>query len=317
MTQCFAQISDPHLSSLEAVRPAQLLNKRLLGYLSWRRKRRFEHRREVLDALHSDLSGQTLDQLLISGDLTHIGLPSEFREARQWLQQLGAPRDVALVPGNHDACVAASWEDTFAHWEDYLASDDPPADGRAIYPCYRERGNIAFIGLSSACVTAPLMATGEVDAAQLEALPGLLSDARSAGLFRVVFIHHSPVPGAEKWRKRLRNALAVADILADNGVELVLHGHGHRARQTWLDSRDGRVPVLAVPSASALGLHGADLAAYNLYRVSAAAGGWRLDVESRRYDPGRSCFAPSGETSLVLERTFATRPDRASLTGRP
>ncbi|RLA48224.1 MAG: metallophosphoesterase, partial [Gammaproteobacteria bacterium] len=47
MSQTFAQISDPHLSSLEGVHARDLLNKRVFGYLSWRRKRRFEHRAEV------------------------------------------------------------------------------------------------------------------------------------------------------------------------------------------------------------------------------------------------------------------------------
>ena len=69
MTQCFAQISDPHLSSLTGARARDLLNKRALGYLSWRRKRRFEHRTEVLEALQRDLSITALDQLLVTGDL--------------------------------------------------------------------------------------------------------------------------------------------------------------------------------------------------------------------------------------------------------
>ena len=52
----FAQLSDPHLTSLEQVRWRQLLNKRLFGYLSWRRKRRHEHRSEVLDARRAEWS---------------------------------------------------------------------------------------------------------------------------------------------------------------------------------------------------------------------------------------------------------------------
>ena len=80
MSQRFAHLSDPHLSSLEGVRASQLINKRALGYLSWKRRRRFEHRREVLDALQNDLDMASLDQLLVTGDLTHVGLPQEFEE---------------------------------------------------------------------------------------------------------------------------------------------------------------------------------------------------------------------------------------------
>ena len=37
MPQCFAQLSDPHLSSLEHVRARDLLKKLALGYLTRRR----------------------------------------------------------------------------------------------------------------------------------------------------------------------------------------------------------------------------------------------------------------------------------------
>ena len=50
----FAQLSDPHLSTLDNVRWYQLLSKRWMGYLSWLKKRRHEHRAEVL-AAHPEL----------------------------------------------------------------------------------------------------------------------------------------------------------------------------------------------------------------------------------------------------------------------
>ena len=116
--QRFAQISDPHLSSLEGVPARDLMSKRALGYLSWRLRRRFEHRTEVLAALERDLQQFALDQLLVTGDLTHLGLPREFRQALAWLRQLGEPQEVAVIPGNHDASVATPWRDTFALWRD-------------------------------------------------------------------------------------------------------------------------------------------------------------------------------------------------------
>ena len=64
MTQRFAQLSDPHLSTLNNVHPRDLLNKRALGYLSWLHRRRHEHRREVLDAelFHSLLEAHVLSE---------------------------------------------------------------------------------------------------------------------------------------------------------------------------------------------------------------------------------------------------------------
>ena len=303
--QRFAQISDPHLSSLEGVLARDLMSKRALGYLSWRLRRRFEHRTEVLAALKRDLQQFALDQLLVTGDLTHLGLPREFRQALAWLRQLGEPQEVAVIPGNHDASVATPWQDTFALWRDYMASDTPtalPDSLSSLYPSLRSRGDIAFIGLSTACPKPPFMATGTAGAAQLARLPALLDSAHAAGQFRVIYIHHSPLPGKDKWRKRLTDANRVQDIIARHGAELVLHGHGHRALHDELTTIHGSAPVIAVPSASALGLHGGNVAGYNCYSVEHCDGGWRLAIESRDYLRTSGEFTAGESRSVILPR---------------
>jgi 3',5'-cyclic AMP phosphodiesterase CpdA len=306
MRQSFAQLSDPHLTSLADARPRDLLSKRALGYLSWRRKRRFEHRIEVLDALQRDLTGVALDQLLVTGDLTHIGLPSEFQQAAQWLQALGEPENVAVVPGNHDACVAAPWAQTFALWQDYMASDGTTADTdpKPRFPSLRVRGDVAFIGLSTGCPKAPLMATGTLGQEQLRQLSPLLKSAASKAQFRVVYLHHCPLTGHERWRKRLTDAPAMQALLEEHGAELVLHGHGHRAHFNELPSRAGTVPVLAVPSASAMGLHGRDTAQYNRYSVERNQRGWELTIESRGYKPESGEFGEDSRRTLQLDRQY-------------
>jgi 3',5'-cyclic AMP phosphodiesterase CpdA len=283
----FAHISDPHLTSLDQASPRQLLNKRLLGYISWRRKRRAEHQTGVLQALQSDLETEELVQLVITGDLTHIGLPQEFTQAASWLQQLGNPNDIAVVPGNHDACVKMPWKDGLAHWQAFMNSDDTSDPG---FPSLRVRQGIAFIGLSSACATPPLMASGTLGKEQLSGLASTLKQTAEAGLFRVVYLHHPPLPGTEKWRKRLTDAPELSDIIKQQGAELILHGHGHRAQQHELETCDGKVLVAAVPSASALGLHGADTAAYSNYAVINGTEGWILDIQERRYQPEQDTF---------------------------
>ena len=300
--QLFAQISDPHLSTLEGVQWRQLLSKRALGYLSWSRRRRFEHRPEVLDALRQDLQQFDLEQLLVTGDLTHVGLPMEFRQALAWLRTLGTPGDVLVIPGNHDASVATPWEDTFSLWRDYMASDELAAGDNKLFPSLRVRGRIAFIGLSTACPKPPFMATGTVSAEQLQQLPRLLDAAREQGLFRVVHLHHSPLPGKEIWRKRLTNAPQVLQLIIDHGAELVLHGHGHRAHYDELATSQGMAPVIAVPSASAMGLHGGNAAAYNCYQVTTGGEGWQLQVRSRQYQPESKTFAETDIKTVCLVR---------------
>jgi 3',5'-cyclic AMP phosphodiesterase CpdA len=53
-----AHISDPHLAPLPTPPLGALIGKRLMGYLSWRTKRRKVHRAEVLTALTHDLKTQ-------------------------------------------------------------------------------------------------------------------------------------------------------------------------------------------------------------------------------------------------------------------
>ena len=146
------------------------------------------------------------------------------------------------------------------------------------------------------------MATGTLGDRQLSMLPELLRETREQGLFRVLYLHHCPIPGVEKWRKRLTDAPALEQLLREHGVELVLHGHGHRAHQHTLETADGNACVVAVPSASALGLHGADVAHYNRYHVTRTAQGWQLGIETRGFERDSGRFEAHGAREITLSR---------------
>ncbi|TCO76282.1 metallophosphoesterase family protein [Chromatocurvus halotolerans] len=274
----FVHFSDPHLTALPPLwgqvpsgpDPENRM-KRRLSHLSWQRKRRFEHRHEVLALLVAHIRQASPAQILLTGDLTHIGQEDEFREAAQWLRSVASPRDLALVPGNHDATASDSRRFQREHWADYLRGDD----GSDSWPSLRVRQGVAFIGLDSAVVTPPLLAAGRVGDSQRQRLGQLLEDCRAQGLFRVVYLHHCPLPGLEKWRKRLVDAGQLRDTLTQAGVELVLHGHGHRYHQHDLQTATGTARVIAAPSASARGLHGKDVAACNAFSLGNTADGAR------------------------------------------
>jgi 3',5'-cyclic AMP phosphodiesterase CpdA len=299
----FAHVSDPHLSTLEDVRRRDLLNKRLLGYLSWRSHRREEHRTEVLDAMVRDLAHAGPQHTVITGDLTHLGLPSEFREVAGWLAGLGPPENVTVIPGNHETYVSTSREESFDHWLPYLSSDVPVPDRNlrdGLFPALRIREHVAFIGLSSARPSAPFLAVGSLGRNQLQALDRILEETRDRRLYRVLLIHHPPLAETLGWRKRLTDSWALRKILQRQGVELVLHGHAHRATLGWLDTPAGRAPVIGVPSASAIGHKPGRCARYNICRVCRADAGWDLEIEARAYSPELDRFISAGK---VLERT--------------
>lgn len=299
----FAQLSDPHLSTLDNARWYQLLSKRLLGYISWRKKRRHEHRSEVLTALQLDLEKNRPDHLLVTGDLTHISLPDEFKQAQQWLQSLGDPKNVSVIPGNHDAYVRVPWQQGLAHWQDYMASDDAATvSGPDIFPSLRVRGPIAFIGLSSAVPAPPFLATGRLGKTQLERLKVLLKQTGEQGLFRVVFLHHPPVPGQEKWRKRLTDDRSLCEVLDEYGAELVLHGHMHRSIDNQIEIPGGHIPVFGIPSASAIGELSGRASQYFRYQVEEKNHEWQLDVLVRSYNYSEHSFKPERQLTLTIPK---------------
>lgn len=305
-TLVFAHLSDPHLSSLEHVRIQDLLNKRVLGYLSWKRHRRREHLSEVLAALVCDLNLTRPDHVVVTGDLTHLGLPSEFRQVRRWLDTVGGPKDVTVVPGNHDAYVHTPWAQTFALWAPYMDSDMPasfhPSSQRTqtTFPSLRVRGQVAFIGLSTARPSAPFFATGSLGPKQLQHLGELLAETGRKALFRTVLIHHPPTSGTISWRKRLTDRHALRSILAKHGVELVLHGHSHRSSLSQIDTRGGRTPVIGVPSASAIGVRRGRRAQYHIYQVTKHAESWTVRLDVRGYSPGDERFVSEGGNELGM-----------------
>src|SRR5580693_7896786 len=160
-----AHLSDPHLAPLPAPRLRDIANKRALGYLNWKRNRRKFHRREVLDALVSDIRSQAPDHIAVTGDLVNLALEAEFAPSRAWLESVGAPDRVTVVPGNHDAYVRATQHRFAEAWGSYLGGDDTTG---AAFPSQRRRGPLVLISLSSAVPTPPLMAMGTLGQTQLE-----------------------------------------------------------------------------------------------------------------------------------------------------
>ncbi|HHH43709.1 MAG TPA: metallophosphoesterase [Gammaproteobacteria bacterium] len=289
---CFAHLSDPHLTTLRGVHWQQLLNKRVLGYLSWLHRRRDEHRSEVLDALLRDLQQVHPEHIVVTGDLTHIGLPSEFTQARAWLERLGSAERVTVVPGNHDAYIRTPWSATFAQWEPYMVSDDRAGTAQQpVFPSLRVRNGVALIGLSSATASAPFFATGSLGLEQRQRLSGILQETGAQGLFRVVLLHHPPRVEDEKWRKRLTDGNDLCSILGRDGAELVLHGHSHRPIESAIPWGERTIPVFGIPSASAIGHKPGRRAQYYLYTVARAGDSWSLDVAVRGYRLDSDDFA--------------------------
>ncbi len=271
-----AHLSDLHM----AVEPRgwQLTSKRGLGYINWLRKRKAIHRPEVLDAIVRDLKSQSSDHIAVTGDLVNFSLPDEYARARDWLAALGSPRDVTTLPGNHDVYVPGVEAMPARFWGDYMRGDD----GLDRFPFLRRRGDVALIALSSGVATGPFMATGRLGERQLSRLAEILMQTRDA--FRVVLIHHPPQSPLRRYLRRLVDASALRQVLAEQGAELLLHGHDHRSSLVPLAGPGGtKIPAIGVPSASAAAPHGDEgAAAYHLFKIDRAAKQWRCEMIARQ-----------------------------------
>lgn len=272
MTTAFtlAHLTDVHLGPIVGFAPSTWNLKRATGYLNWRLNRRKIYLRTVLDRLVADLKAQRPNHIAVTGDLVNIGLPKEIELAQHWLAALGSPESVSVVPGNHDIYASMGSDRGVRRWSSYMSSNAAGQSfvGEVEFPYVRVLGSIALVGLNSALPQPPLVAAGELGAAQIERLAGILERLAAEDLVRVVLIHHPPLPGLATRRHDLTDAKALAGVLAQAGAELVLHGHNHQNMLHWAPGPDRDCPVVGLPAAS-LGLAHKDepFGRYNLYHI--------------------------------------------------
>jgi 3',5'-cyclic AMP phosphodiesterase CpdA len=303
-----AHLSDVHLGPIRGFEPRYWTLKRLSGYWNWQRRRRTQHLRHVLDSLVADLQAQAPDHIVVTGDLANIGLPQEHIDALGWLESLGPPDRVSVIPGNHDIYArqiyARQPDPGTRRWSAYMASDlegklHLESGREAEFPFVRRLRGLALIGLNSALPTPPLIAAGRAGRAQLAALASLLDSTGRAGLFRLVCIHHPPLPGQASRTRGLKDAAALQAVLHRCGAELVIHGHNHTNTLVLQPSSRGRpIPIVGVASASLAKRRGHEpLARYNLYRIEGPP--WRIDLI------GRGLADAAGEIGEIERRTLA------------
>lgn len=276
-----AHLSDIHLGPLPKLSLRELASKRVTGYVNWQRNRRRMMFGDTLTSLVGDMKAQAPNHIAVTGDLVNLATRKEVAAARLWLDDLGDPTYVSLVPGNHDAYVPGALKRAYAEWHEYMIGDNPLATVGRAFPYLRVRNRVAIFGVSSAEATAPFFATGSFTRDQALALARLLESCKATGHFRVVMIHHPPISGATSWSKRLIGKQLFSKVIREVGADLVLHGHTHLDTLYWLQGPDGMVPVAGVPSASQSPGSENPAARYNLFEIDGEPGSWALVQRER------------------------------------
>ena len=285
-----AHFSDLHLLSLEGLRPLDLAGKRITGAANLLFNRGGQYLVDAARALVRDVNTLGVDHVVVSGDLSNLSLRSEFSLAREVLGQLTLPASrVTVVPGNHDCYTPDAARDELfeTHLGQLLRGDLQPGPG--VYPFLSLQEDLAVLALSSARVSAPLLAIGTIGGRQLRLAEALLGRPECAGRFRVVVLHHPPCGPHAHWHNNLTDHQAFAAMLSRAGADLVLHGHIHRQTRQALAGPGGEeIPVISAASGTWLSPDDPSRRAqYNLYQIQ----GQRLEqVIVRRFDPGQGVF---------------------------
>jgi len=267
-----AHISDIHLSPLPAVALTDLFSKRITGYLNWKMMRHDALNSETLGSLVEHLKQQNADFTAVTGDLTNLALDAEITRAGQWLKDLGSPERICVAPGNHDAYVPGALEAAQEQWGPYITGETLD---RADFPYVRRVGEMAIVTCSSAVPTRPFLAIGRFEEQQADRLGRILSILKEAGYFRVVLIHHPPNAELQHPSFGLKGNKIFRRVIAEQGAELVLHGHTHRSSIHSIGGPGHEVPVIGVAAASAAqGGTLDDPARYNLFRIEKNGAGW-------------------------------------------
>ncbi len=158
-----------------------------------------------LKASVADINRQSgLSFVLVTGDVTDMGLYANFRAAKDILDGLDVPYHI--IPGNHDT----KW------------SESGGSDFRRIWGDDRfafESGGFRFIGVSQG----PVMKFGDGHFAPQDVrwLDEVLAEAGAAGK-PTFFVTHYPLDGS------VANGYVVLDRLKTVPTVAVLAGHGHR-----------------------------------------------------------------------------------------
>lgn len=276
-----AHISDPHYPIAPHLSWRDTGVKRILGYLSWHRKRKHLHLPDILDKLSDDLKAQNIDHIVIGGDLVNLSLDQEYQKAAQWVATLGAPDKVSLVPGNHDAYR----RDLTLALRKYMGAY--ANDGE--YPFVRTIKDIDLIHLSTAIHTKPFMAIGKIDKAQFTKLEHILK--QSGNRKHIIVLHHPPQKNACQPRKSLINASHFREILSQHNPALILHGHLHHSVKSEIRGKHDMIPVRGCGSCSTKTAH------YHVIEIINNI----LNIEHRTYDEKTGLFKSSEYETLKIK----------------
>ena len=231
------------------------------------------------------LQKQEIEYIFVAGDLTSEGVPHEFYLCEQSILEIatevGVPaKNIVLSLGNHDI----DWNitklyDTYAKdcEKDFpidivkklykniaanvssqsISQISPPIDqGPAPFSGIIDYQEIVVFILNSGwcCTHDQELKHGKLDQTQLKWIGEEAAKYKERNCWKIVLIHHHPtnytypVPGNDP--SMLEEGSELMDIVGQNGIHLVLHGHRHHPRAETVQKNFWENPVTFICAGS-------------------------------------------------------------------
>ncbi|MDX2277120.1 MAG: metallophosphoesterase [Hyphomonadaceae bacterium] len=171
------------------------------------------------------------DAVIVSGDISTIGLQSELNAACEWMRSLGPP--VVVTPGNHDVPYYNPLGRLLFCWDRY----DRATTGLIKSEWHTPDFSIIPINTARGLQMRLNWAQGAISHSQIEAASRALQQA-APGALKIVVTHHpldwpndAPIKGVT-----INGARAMGQ-LTQAGAELFLSGHLHFASARMIQRR--------------------------------------------------------------------------------
>jgi len=250
--------------------------------------------RLALEAVERFAAQADIDAVIVSGDLTQRGKPSEFAAAAAWLARFGVP--VVATPGNHDTSYYNLYKRAFrpfARYERFL-------DAVATVSLATPRLFIATLNTARGWQLRRNWALGSVNQRQLRDVAALFERAAPGSLRLLVCHHPLAAPPQSPLRGETRRGAEAAAAVVDMGVDLLLSGHLHVPFAVPLPHGDGATWSVGAGTLSER-LRG-HLASFTVLRLGASDG---LCVRSEVHFIDAEGRLQDGPSSLLRLRAKA------------
>lgn len=215
------------------------------------------------------------DLCVVSGDLTQRARADQFKAARAFLELL--PQPVLIVPGNHDMPLWNLPVRLIAPFSRYHRALGPHTEPLVRLP------DAVVQGVNTA--NPFVWKAGRLRSASLRRLATSFASAPQ-GHWRVVVMHHAPVPAADGTPADIADPDGTLAALARVGADIVLSGHTHMPHTGFAETAAG-VLFLQVGTAISTRLK----TGTNDFALVTLEPGL-VTVESWLSPPGAAAFAP-------------------------